>query len=489
MLDTLRKSTPFCLKCLILGRCSNVGLISLYFIIRFKGYTTCFCADGETQVNGACVKNAEVAALTKTVIVTGSITTAYSYSEDLGDATSDLFKQYAATVESEMTTIMLRSEKVTSVTMRVTSFEAVAVAVGRRRRQVETAAKAKANFEADAQVPEDTPADEVGTALEDEIKNANDDGNEALDSESFDTARANAEDLTTTTVAKTTTTAATTSTTAATTTTTIATTTTTTAATTTTTVATTTSNAVSTTTTTTAASTITTTTAASTTTTTVATTTTTVADDTTTTTTTTVAPTTTTTVAPTSTTVTTTTKTATTTTTTTTTTSTTAVTTKTTTTTTVDPTETTTTTTKEATTTTTTVASDDTTVSTSSLASNEEPGPPNEEDIIASTTKVATTTKVADDTKTDDVDTEAPVVLPDNNTQGGVPIVGTVSTEIPSLGGSDDGGKMNFDDAQKIFVPIVVIFTVIAIALAIGYIIKAGKTPQAIKFGVIFIGT
>ena len=41
------------------------------------GFTTCFCAYGQTQVDGVCVPDYQVASMTKTVIVTGSITTAY----------------------------------------------------------------------------------------------------------------------------------------------------------------------------------------------------------------------------------------------------------------------------------------------------------------------------------------------------------------------------------------------------------------------------
>lgn len=46
---------------------------------------------------------------------------------------------------------------------------------------------------------------------------------------------------------------------------------------------------------------------------------------------------------------------------------------------------------------------------------------------------------------------------------------------------------MPLDDAQKIFLPIIIIFTVIAMALAIGYFIKAGKTAVAKKWMIIFI--
>ena len=96
----------------------------------------------------------------------------------------------------------------------------------------------------------------------------------------------------------------------------------------------------------------------------------------------------------------------------------------------------------------------------------------------STTTTVAATTSAAKD-----VDT--PVVT-SGDTNRPVPIV---DTETPNIGASDEDGKMPFEDAQKIFVPIIVIFTVVSIALAIGFIIKAGKTASAIKYGGIFIGT
>ena len=52
----------------------------------------------------------------------------------------------------------------------------------------------------------------------------------------------------------------------------------------------------------------------------------------------------------------------------------------------------------------------------------------------------------------------------------------------------EDSTRMPLEDAQKIFLPIVIVFTVIAIALAIGYFIKVGKTAAAKKYMIIFIG-
>ena len=454
------------------------------------GYTTCFCADGQTQVDGACVADNLVVSMTKTVVITGSITTAYRYEEALGDPTSALFQEYAATVEREMTTIMLRSSTVTSITMKVTKF--VLVTGGRRRRQAPTDAKAKAEFEAEAEVPEDTPADDVGTALEDEVKKASDDGNEALDSASFNTVGVAAEDVTTTAATTTTTAAPTTTTTTTTSTTTTSTeaTTTTTAATTTTTTKTTTTVTTTTTTTTSAADSTTTTKAATTTTTssTVAPTTTTV----TTTITTTTAPTTTT-PPPTTTTSTVTTKS--------------TIATTTTTTTTKAPTTTTSTTKPE--TTTSTVAPADATTKTTTTVAPADATTKTTTTVAPADATTKTTTTVASDasdatTKTepempspgdiedtaseDNQDSEISGVNQDNTNQG-VPIANNVNTETPNIGASDEDGKMPFEDAQKIFVPIIVIFTVVSIALAIGFIIKAGKTASAIKYGGIFIGT
>ena len=113
--------------------------------------------------------------------MSGSITTAYTYSDDLEDPTSEQFQRTAATVESEMTSIMMQSDSVDSVSTRVTSFEP---AERRRRREAEssaeTSAMAKANFEAVAEVSDDASGDDIGTALEDEIQDAINDGNDVL---------------------------------------------------------------------------------------------------------------------------------------------------------------------------------------------------------------------------------------------------------------------------------------------------------------------
>ena len=71
--------------------------------------------------------------MVKTVGISGSISTSYTYSDELDDPTSELFERYAASVESEMTSIMMQSASVDSISTRVTSFEAAET--GRRKRQ------------------------------------------------------------------------------------------------------------------------------------------------------------------------------------------------------------------------------------------------------------------------------------------------------------------------------------------------------------------
>merc|ERR1712099_65247 len=100
----------------------------------------------------------------------------------------------------------------------------------------------------------------------------------------------------------------------------------------------------------------------------------------------------------------------------------------------------------------------------------------------------------------DDIEPEAPetevpepdVPLPDQIepevpvTEAPKPIVGTVDTQSPDIN-VEDSTRMPLEDAQKIFLPIIIIFTVIAMALAVGYFIKAGKTKVAMKWMIIFI--
>ena len=114
----------------------------------------------------------------KFVDVTGSVTTAYSFSDDLSDPNSPRFQRYAANIENEMNAIMLQSDSVDSITTMVTSFEPAEDE--RRRRETGTYVKAKANFEAVAEVSADISADDIGTALEDEVDKAIDDGNDVL---------------------------------------------------------------------------------------------------------------------------------------------------------------------------------------------------------------------------------------------------------------------------------------------------------------------
>ena len=114
----------------------------------------------------------------KFVDVTGSVTTAYSYSDDLSDPNSQRFQMYAANIENEMNAIMLQSDSVDSITTTVTSFEPADD--GRRRREAGEYVNAKANFEAVAEVAADSSADGVGTALENEVDKSIDDGNDVL---------------------------------------------------------------------------------------------------------------------------------------------------------------------------------------------------------------------------------------------------------------------------------------------------------------------
>ena len=137
--------------------------------------------------------------------LTGSITTAYSFSDDLNDPESDLFKEYASTVESEMSSIMMRSSMMKSVDLEVTGFQSVPAA--RKRRQA-SETKAMAIFEAIAEVSEEAEMEDVQGAVENEIQSATAEGLESLDAESFNTIGVVV--ATTTTTSTTTTTAITT---------------------------------------------------------------------------------------------------------------------------------------------------------------------------------------------------------------------------------------------------------------------------------------
>merc|ERR1712113_690137 len=159
------------------------------------------------------------------------------------------------------------------------------------------------------------------------------------------------------------------------------------------------------------------------------------------------------------------------------------------------------TTTKPVATTTTTVSADDTTTTTVAADdtivvddSNDEPVLPDLEDIedaIDPTTIIETEDELEEivepgvPSEGEIIDTAQPIAGDTNDNDGSVVVVG--NTESPNIDSSEDAKRMPFEEAQKIFVPIIVIFTAIAIALAVGYIIKAGKTPQAIKYGCIFI--
>ena len=116
------------------------------------------------------------------MLLTGSITTAYSFSIDLIDPESDLFKEYASTLQSEMISIILRSSMIESVYLQVTGFSAVSVA--RKRRQA-SETKAMAVFQALAEPSEDAVLEDVEGAVENEIKSAADEELGSLDADSF----------------------------------------------------------------------------------------------------------------------------------------------------------------------------------------------------------------------------------------------------------------------------------------------------------------
>ena len=140
---------------------------------------------------------------TQLMQLSGSITTAYAFSDDLNDPESDTFIEYASTIESEMSSIMMQSSMMKSVDLQVTGFQPVSTS--RKRRQAATDAKAKAEFEAIAQVPESASMDDVQAALEAEIQSASDDSFDSLDSDSFSTIGVVAEAIITTTPEATTT--------------------------------------------------------------------------------------------------------------------------------------------------------------------------------------------------------------------------------------------------------------------------------------------
>ena len=74
---------------------------------------------------------------------------------------------------------------------------------------------------------------------------------------------------------------------------------------------------------------------------------------------------------------------------------------------------------------------------------------------------------------------------PPSSVETNAPAV-SINTDGPDIG--EDATRMPLEDAQKIFLPIIIIFTVIAIALAIGYFISSGKSAVAKKWMIIFIG-
>ena len=149
--------------------------------------TVCGCADGFTQVDGACVETAE--AELQTVVLTGDIVTAYEYSAELADTSSTAFAEAAATVQQDLVVVMSRSVKVTTVVVTVTGF--VEEQVGRRRRADETGSKAKAEYEAEVEAPAEDSTDDIIGDISDTVENASDDGFDSLDTDSFASAKIN----------------------------------------------------------------------------------------------------------------------------------------------------------------------------------------------------------------------------------------------------------------------------------------------------------
>ena len=65
-----------------------------------------------TTSDDVTTDQATTASTSKSVTISGSLTTAYDWDDDLNDSTSALFKSYAATLESELATIIKSSEYV-----------------------------------------------------------------------------------------------------------------------------------------------------------------------------------------------------------------------------------------------------------------------------------------------------------------------------------------------------------------------------------------
>ena len=66
----------------------------------------------DTQVTTVTVDVATTSSTSKSVTISGSLTTAYGWDDDLSDSTSALFQQYAATLESELAIIIKQSSYV-----------------------------------------------------------------------------------------------------------------------------------------------------------------------------------------------------------------------------------------------------------------------------------------------------------------------------------------------------------------------------------------
>ena len=65
---------------------------SFVAVVEDNGFVNCQCPESQTQVDGSCVAEAVVTAVTKSVDISASIVTAYTYSNELANSSSLLFQ-------------------------------------------------------------------------------------------------------------------------------------------------------------------------------------------------------------------------------------------------------------------------------------------------------------------------------------------------------------------------------------------------------------
>ena len=107
-----------------------------------------------------------------------------------------LAKTYAATVVSDMKTIIMRSSQVTATTLQVTEFVEVTQSARRRR---DTESKAKAVIAGEATVPLASTVEDVQNDVQNTVSTATDDDFESLDVSSFASSEVRAAEVETTT--------------------------------------------------------------------------------------------------------------------------------------------------------------------------------------------------------------------------------------------------------------------------------------------------